>query len=389
MTAVLFLAFTFKGGGEGAKSNKDIIKFSHSLHSEVTDCATCHEGVVESTKLSDRLLPEKPVCATCHDVDDDENCDMCHYEDVYEPLVQTKSALIFDHSFHAGEKEMECQECHKGFEEVDYSFEASQKTPPMDKCFQCHNDISVASNACESCHISTVNLIPENHQTVSFFKNHKFSAEGTDANCEMCHSNNFCESCHVSTNEIDEKNYADDFYAPYSPHNYIDGTKQQQLSRVHEINYRFTHGIDAKGKSTECQTCHEVETFCAECHNPEGSGDYALGGVVPLSHTVQNFVTIGVGTGGGEHAILARRDIEACASCHDVQGADPNCILCHTDNDGIKGTNPKTHDANFMRSDEGYWHESDGAVCYNCHTSSSASTGIAGIGFCGYCHGSN
>ncbi len=390
VTASVFLAFTYKGGGEnGAQTNKDIIKFSHSLHSEAMDCASCHEGVASSKSLTDRLLPEKSMCESCHDVEDEENCDLCHYEEVYEPLVQKKSELIFDHSFHLQDQKMECESCHKGFPDVDYSFEASQPNPPMDNCFQCHNDITVASNACESCHISTVNLIPENHKTVSFFRNHKFTAEGANANCEMCHSESFCEACHVATNEIDEKNFADDFYTPYSPHNYIDNAKQQQITRVHDLNYRFTHGIDAKGKSMECQTCHEVETFCAECHNPEGSGDYALGGIVPYSHTVQDFITIGVGTGGGQHAILARRDIERCASCHDVQGADPNCILCHTDSDGIKGTNPKTHEANFMRSENGDWHESDGSVCYNCHTGSSASTGIAGIGFCGYCHGSN
>ena len=64
-----------------------------------------------------------------------------------------------------------------------------------------------------------------------------------------------------------------------------------------------------------------------------------------------DFTTIGVGTGGGEHATLARRDIERCISCHDVQGADPTCITCHLDSDGIKGTNPKTHPAGFMKGE--------------------------------------
>ena len=45
----------------------------------------------------------------------------------------------------------------------------------MEECFTCHNNTTIASNACEQCHISTVNLIPENHKAVGFFKNHKFA----------------------------------------------------------------------------------------------------------------------------------------------------------------------------------------------------------------------
>ena len=66
---------------EGDKvDNKNIIKFSHMLHAEQMDCADCHTNVPQSTKLSDRLLPEKEICAECHDVEDEDNCDLCHYD---------------------------------------------------------------------------------------------------------------------------------------------------------------------------------------------------------------------------------------------------------------------------------------------------------------------
>lgn len=65
-----------------------------------------------------------------------------------------------------------------------------------------------------------------------------------------------------------------------------------------------------------------------------------------------NFKTLGVGSGGGDHATLAKRDIERCMSCHDVNGADPTCITCHFDADGIKGTNPKTHPVGFMSNEK-------------------------------------
>ena len=55
------------------------------------------------------------------------------------------------------------------------------------------------------------------------------------------------------------------------------------------------------------------------------------------------------------------------------------------DNDGIQGTNPKTHAANFMREVEGDWHETKASVCYNCHTSAISATRQSD-GFCNYCH---
>lgn len=383
---IVFLAvtaFTTENPMDSVNNSK-IIKFSHQIHAEAeVGCADCHSGVSEAISLDSRLLPEKDICAGCHDVDDDENCETCHYEDINEPLVQKKSSLFFNHKFHVEEKELDCESCHKGLTTVAYSSEAKEANPAMDNCFSCHNDISQASNTCEVCHKSTADLIPGNHKTADFKRNHKF-ANGND-NCQMCHSEDFCQSCHVSTTSIDALNTKDDFYTPFSPHKLKADVKQQQITLVHDLSYRFTHGIDAKGKSSECQTCHNTETFCSECHNSAG-GDFAIGGFVPKSHTVTNFTTIGVGTGGGEHAILAKRDIESCASCHDVQGGDANCIICHVDNDGIRGTNPKTHDTGFMKDSEGNFHNDDGAVCYTCHTTASASTGIAGQGFCGYCH---
>lgn len=386
--ALLFLGFTafsLPGDDDGVcKTNKDVIKFTHELHAAMSECADCHTGAAESTSLQDRMLPEKEVCETCHDVEDSDNCTLCHYDGVFEPMIQKKSELLFDHKFHINSYELECTECHKGFEEAAYSFEASQPVPPMEQCYVCHNDYEAGTDECAACHISTANLVPEDHLTNSFFDNHKFTSH--DGNCAMCHDESFCESCHVSTTGIDEANTATDFYTPYTPDKYIDNTKLQNITRVHDLNYRYTHGIDAKGYTSECVTCHTVESFCAECHT-SGGGDYALSGVVPYSHLQPDFVTVGVGSGGGEHGIEARRDIESCAACHDTQGADPNCILCHVDNDGIQGTNPKTHPTDYMTTENGDWHNSMGSVCYNCHTDPNAHPGgVQNMGFCGYCH---
>jgi hypothetical protein len=201
----------------------------------------------------------------------------------------------------------------------------------------------------------------------------------------MCHDNQSCEDCHTATSTITETNLKDDFYQPYYPANSVDGAKQQAITRVHELNYRFIHSVDAQGKTADCQTCHQVETFCLQCHQSDNQ-DFAFGGIVPASHLKSTFKTIGVGTGGGDHAVLARRDIESCVACHDVNGVDPTCITCHLDTDGIKGTNSKTHPSGFLSNEHGDWHNDAGSVCFNCHTGYSPNS-QPGIGFCSYCHG--
>ncbi len=333
-------------------------------------------------------MPDHDVCSTCHDVENTDECSKCHYEDVNEPLIQKSSELIFNHKQHISGQNLDCTSCHKGIDDVEYAFESKTMNPPMGNCYSCHNENSeVTIVNCETCHISTDNLVPQDHREVGFLKSHKFHANNMKAECQMCHDNSFCETCHVSTTMITESNTERDFYTPYSPHKFTDNTKQQQLSRVHDLNYRFTHGIDATSKASECQTCHQTESFCAECHESKG-GDFAMEGITPLSHTKPDFALIVVGSGGGQHAILAKRDIESCTACHDVQGADPTCIQCHFDNDGIRGTNPKTHVSGFMKSsDDGDWHNDANSICYTCHTDANARpNGIRGLSFCGYCH---
>jgi len=311
------------------KYNKEIIKFSHQFHSELTDCESCHSGAAKAENLKSPLLPTKDDCATCHDVQDTDACSKCHYEDVNEPLVQKKPEIIFNHAFHK-EQELQCTSCHLGLDKVDYSFESPNSKPTMKSCYNCHNEKKVATNSCEACHVSTANLLPNDHKKSNFTTLHKFAASKTNADCMMCHDNNSCSTCHVGTTMLTEKNTASDFYQPNVPSNFIDGAKQQQVTRVHDLNYRFTHGIDLKGKTKECQSCHQVEEFCVSCHGLTG-GDISLGGAMPSSHLKPGFVTFGKGSGGGEHAKLGRRDIERCISCHDVHVQDPTCITCHNE----------------------------------------------------------
>lgn len=381
--AFLVIGAINSNSDDNSNTNEGRIKFSHALHKDLVSCQDCHSAVVKSVSLKDQLFPNHDNCSACHEVDNDEQCSTCHYGDNFEALVKSKTDLIFNHKIHLSD-DVNCESCHLGLTEVDYSWQSAAANPPMEKCYSCHNDKTVASNACESCHISTVDLTPQDHKVVSFMRNHKFSAEQFDANCIMCHDNQSCNDCHIATTGITEVNLKTDFYQPYYPSNYIDGAKIQAINRVHEINYRFSHGIDSKGKTAECQTCHQIETFCSECHQADNQ-DFAFSGIVPASHLKSTFKTIGFGSGGGDHASLAKRDIENCMSCHDINGGDPTCITCHFDADGIKNTNPKTHPAGFMRGEKGDWHTDISSVCYNCHTSATPASQPT-AGFCSYCH---
>ena len=313
-------------------NNKDRIKFSHKVHSTLVDCESCHIGITEASSLRQRVVPTHESCQSCHDVEEPESCNLCHYDENYEALVQVDNPnLIFNHALHMQIENTTCESCHKGLSEVDYSFESTSAKPPMSSCYTCHNDVNVAANTCESCHYSTVNLKPADHKQSDFMRAHKFAAQKIDANCAMCHDNQSCESCHAGTSKLSDNNSTPKMYAPYSPSNFVDGTKQQQVTRVHTLNYRFTHGIDAKSKITDCQSCHEVESFCVQCHSST-EGDFALGGFTPSSHARPDFIRLARGSGGGWHATLARRDLESCIACHDVSGQDPTCMTCHADN---------------------------------------------------------
>jgi hypothetical protein len=367
--------------------NSKIIKFNHALHVKDAGvkCEDCHTAVLTSVSAKDNLNPKKKDCSVCHDVNDQKNCNLCHYDGVYKKLRATDRELMFSHKQHI-DKRM-CLDCHNGLDNVKFAKESPAGFPAMQTCNTCHSNQQASVN-CEGCHTNLTNLIPQDHQKSNFLNEHKtqFGVSSKD-NCMMCHSDNFCQVCHSPLGHTGN-NTKESFYAPYYTKEgatRTDRASLQKLTTMHQLNYRLTHGFDAGQKSFECKTCHDPVDFCASCHQ---NGGELVTGIMPVSHQFPNFTTIGVNTGGGIHSELAKKDIESCQSCHDVEGRDPACIKCHFDNDGVKGTNPKTHDLGFMKDEKGLWHDTQGAVCYTCHTdANSKPNGVSGVGFCGYCHG--
>ena len=372
-------------GEEGHLDKQQVIKFSHQKHIEAgAECSQCHNAA-ESVNSADKMLPAHEQCQSCHEQEVNETCNFCHLTEEPKAFPNPVREITFNHKQHVDGQKLACETCHKNLDKVDYA--GPENLPSMATCSTCHNNVK-ATNQCEVCHSNLANLRPASHTVANFKREHGriMNLRTFDANCQSCHTEQSCAECHDGTN-LTTLSFGNKT-GMLSPSNSVnDQPKALNGEMVHSLNYKFTHGIEAKGKSSECQTCHRTQEFCSDCHM---NGSVALGGVVPTSHEGVGFTTIGVGSGGGRHAQLARRDIEQCMTCHDVEGGDPTCITCHVDPDGIKGDNPKTHKAGFMRSQHGDWHDDMAANCYVCHTDPNAKpNGKPGQGFCGYCHGAN
>jgi hypothetical protein len=365
------------------------IKFPHATHVEGAglQCIDCHTTATASKVSGDILLPKKENCQSCHEEQLSKDCRFCHTSSdstSYRRLLTPDRELTFSHELHTQGQKIACETCHKN---LDAKKEVvGELVPAMTTCTTCHNAVT-ATNACETCHTNLASLRPATHNRTNFLREHKQLARLGDATCTSCHTQESCNDCHAGgavLAKIDKS--GGDLMTPRSPRLIaIDRGQGSTLSKVHDLNFKYTHGVAAKGKQSDCQTCHREDQFCSTCH--AAGGDVNQSAFKPAWHSATGFVTIGVGSGGGEHAKRARRDLESCASCHGLETSDPVCTTCHTDPDGIKGNNPKTHVRGYMATTNGAWHSDPGATCFVCHTDPNARVGGAkGKGFCGYCH---
>jgi hypothetical protein len=334
--SVLWLVLAPTEADSSASGGTPGIRFSHKLHIGTvgTECAVCHEAATTSVQSSDNLFAGKPACATCHDVQDTALCATCHIDGVMPAKWEPRQRdILFPHASHVtGPDAMTCVACHAGIENAEA--EAPAAYPSMTTCFTCHNDRK-KSNTCELCHANFAMLVPSDHRRSDFTRNHGLEVRvgSLMVECQTCHTEGSCQECHQGTG-IRSFTRRDRMTDPNPRPTTQDGPKQTVLQTVHELNYRFTHGIDARTKRTECSTCHATQEFCGECH--EAGGMAAQPGFKPASHQVPGFALIGRGSGGGAHADEARRDIESCMSCHDVEGRDPTCLTCHTENGTVR-----------------------------------------------------
>lgn len=388
---LMLIASTFVSRSKEVPEQQDraqIIKFSHQFHIKEAGiaCSDCHEGASTSKLAADNLLSKKANCQSCHEEQLSNNCSYCHASDdkaTYVAFQNPKRETVFNHELHVNDQKIACETCHQGLDQAALATE--KNLPPMTTCTTCHNGVQ-STNACETCHTNFAALRPKEHNRSDFVKEHRRLARMSDASCTTCHTEESCQDCHAKAGLQAQGIDGKDLVSPRTSRiTANDRAQGMALTKVHDLNFRFTHSVAASAKTAECATCHSAQDFCSTCHAAGGNINQLQ--FRPLTHQQPRFVTVGVGTGGGAHADLARRDIESCAACHDAQGADPTCLTCHQDSDGIRGTDPKTHARGFMQSVEGEWHSDPGANCYVCHSDPNARVGgTKGQGFCRYCH---
>ncbi|HWP83181.1 MAG TPA: cytochrome c3 family protein [Bacteroidota bacterium] len=385
----LILVVTVGSRSTEVQSETGGLKFVHETH--VTgagiQCVECHDAALRSTLSSDNLLSTKTNCQSCHEEQLNEQCTFCHTSDdptTYKKLATVDRELIFAHQQHVLEtNNIKCETCHSNLDrKKDF---IGELVPAMATCTTCHNGVQ-QSNTCESCHTNLVNLRPADHDRTDFQREHKRLVRSGSTNCATCHTQESCNDCHLTAGLTAPDKSGRDRGTSRSPRiSTIDRGRSSALTFVHDLNFKFTHSILAKGKSADCQTCHRAEEFCSSCHAAGGNVNQSA--FKPATHQETGFVTIGVGSGGGKHAQMARRDLESCASCHGVDATDPTCTTCHSDTDGVRGTDPKTHQRGFLSRVNGPWHTDQGVTCFVCHTDPNARAGgVRGNGFCGYCH---
>ena len=299
------------------------LRFSHERHRQ-TPCKSCHAGVVRSRKVAQMASPREAQCRGCHGdktrADDSPNarrrggrgCAFCHIgysgTGIPEAIRYSPARLKFSHKLHLSRK-LRCASCHSQGRRI-------AVLPKMQQCMSCHRR-EKASNACRTCHLvgrdgrlkthfgvqrlrPTGSLVGAAHGLL-FSRRHAAVARSNQRFCDTCHRPEQCLSCHAGS---------------------------QRPMSIHSGDYLTHHAADARRNDPKCSSCHRSQTFCLSCHQRLGvSRSSADGAFRPT--TGRRFHPAGFNSirpGAGHHRFSARRNIRACASCHQEQ----TCLTCHS-----------------------------------------------------------
>lgn len=304
--------------------------------------------------------PECLTCASCHRPPDSgaagrepqavppvESCASCHRADVGAKLAASARVapepiardIRFSHERHLKMPEIrgQCMACHTGAVEP-----SSTLFPPMQQCLGCHEHSAQFERAeCGPCHEAedVRRLLPESflRHDDAWLRHHGPDAAQSETLCATCHSQAECNDCHDLTQSLSrELRRPDDI----------------SRERVHPPDFLSRHPLEAASQPTRCSTCHTPAT-CDGCHVERGVSAQSPGALTPHPP----------GWVGGNpasrdfHGHAARRDLLACASCHD-QGPATNCIRCHSV--GGYGGNPHPRGWQSDRSEAS-------SMCRYCH----------------------
>ena len=228
------------------------------------------------------------------------------------------------------------------------SHRAYARMKPVE-CNECHKESGVAPN----------------HDS-DWTRGHRLVAQKTDGRCAECHDQSFCLDCHKGGGidvALDTRNYRRD-YTPKS----------------HRTNFKEIHPIKALDNPQTCTRCHDSK-YCTQCHSRFKGEDLQF-----QSHRRQfrdiRLSTIGPNHAGftpadcqlchpggllpshrwaGDHATEARRNLQACETCHSDGDV---CMTCHSARSGLRVS---PHPRNWDSVKDRYRDRSNGRSCRKCH----------------------
>lgn len=325
-------------------------RFPHALHlvklrcgepgaPECLSCASCHAPAPGAPAAGREPIAEPPL----------ERCASCHADDAGRALEASRRpvlaaapaahAIRFDHEHHLALPGIrgQCVPCHSGAVSS-----SSELFPPMAQCLSCHeHERQFADNECAPCHDAgdLSRLRPRtfmNHDG-QWLLRHGSEARQNEALCGTCHSQKECTDCHDVTQSLTPEQRTPEAI---------------ERERVHPADFLTRHALEAASQPTRCLTCHTVAT-CDGCHVERGVSAQARD---PFNPHPPGWVG-GNPASRDFHGRAARRDIVACASCHD-QGPATNCIRCHSV--GGPGGNPHPRGWQSARSP-------GDSMCRYCH----------------------
>ncbi|MCK6549760.1 cytochrome c3 family protein [Myxococcota bacterium] len=335
---------TASGAPITTASRFDKLRFSHETHlKKEIGCLDCHSGVDQAEDLSSTYMPFHDKCARCHSDTEMKNCKQCHLEEDTSKIVRAVPAddgIHFSHVNHARRVMGNCAKCHPEVPRAKTSEESVR--PPMETCTDgCHKE-DMAESRCDRCHADLTRYSLESVRFMAhgarFVENHGEAASKSDAACSNCHARDFCSDCHSNTNLVGAETRLAD---------------RATRSFIHPAPYQAVHAMDARSKRDTCETCHR-SNFCDSCHASVGlaSLDRVRTAPHPPGWSDPSSTTF--------HGLQARREITACAACHD-QGAASVCVRCHQ----VGGTGGNPHPPGFSRRESE--DPTTNRMCRACH----------------------
>ncbi len=265
-----------------------------------------------------------------------------------------ESDLIFSHTKHVLENELDCETCHAGVSDSEAG--TDDLLPKEETCIACHEK---TDESCVMCHTNPKNpiIMPRVTDYSQKFSHKKHIDSGAD--CNFCHADiikktkvakpdlpdmDACMTCHETPAETKEcyichdQNYnlvpTDHTELWLDNHsNFVEaeGNKcqtchQEQycidchsgenlFNNSHPPHFMSTHSMSYLMRESNCQSCHEGLESCRECH-------MEINYIIPPDHLPSTWI--------GEHIYSGKINADKCVVCHERN--EPRCMDCHESN---------------------------------------------------------